>query len=186
MKFLNVTVLLLLLTGCVNTTRSADTSAIFLSTSYPPHVLHAAQYVGSHERRDRNLLRNFMGIDPVHTEWCAAFINAVLRESEIEGSESVSDYPLTARSFLHWGESVDIPRRGDIVVFRRGNSGWEGHVAIYLSTVERNGRTYYRILGGNQDNEVSVTEYPVSRLLGIRRMNNPWQRGLPRVRLAVL
>ena len=186
MKFLNVTVLLLLLTGCVNTARSTDTSVIFLSTSNPPHVLHAAQYVGSHERRDRNLLRNFMGIDPVRTEWCAAFLNSILNSQGIPGSESVSDNPLMARSFLDWGESVDTPRRGDIVVFRRGNSGWEGHVAIYLSTVERDGRTYYRILGGNQNNEVNVTEYPVSRLLDIRRMNNPWQRGLPRVRLAVL
>jgi len=164
---------------------SSSSNIIFISHVNPPFVLYAAQYVGAHERHNRTQLRDLMGVDPVRTEWCAAFLNAVLNQHGIPGSESVSDHPLMARSFLEWGESVDVPRRGDIMVFRRGNSGWEGHVAIYLGTIEKNGRTYYRILGGNQDNEVNVSDYPASLLLDIRRINNPWQRA-PRVTLALL
>lgn len=161
--------------------RETVPSRIFMSTSNPPHVLYAASYVGYNERNNRSEIRDLTGVDPVRTEWCAAFINAILARHNIPGSDSVSEYPLMARSFLEWGNPVDEPRRGDIVVFTRGNSNWQGHVAIYLSTVERNGQLYYRILGGNQSNAINVTEYPVNRLLGIRRIENSpqlWRVGL--------
>lgn len=174
--------MLLLISGCENLMfRETVPSRIFMSTSNPPHVLYAASYVGYNERNNRSEIRDLTGVDPVRTEWCAAFINAILARHNIPGSDSVSEYPLMARSFLEWGNPVDEPRRGDIVVFTRGNSNWQGHVAIYLSTVERNGQLYYRILGGNQSNAINVTEYPVNRLLGIRRIENSpqlWRVGL--------
>ena len=109
----------------------------------------------------------------MRTEWCAAFVNSVLNESEIPGSESVSDVPLMARSFLTWGDKIlkeDI-RPGDIVVFPRGNIGWQGHVGFYLKTQVINGRDFYLILGGNQNNKVSIVAYPASKALGIRRQS---------------
>ena len=112
-----------------------------------------------------------MRVDPVYYEWCAAFVNAVLRVNEIPGSESVSENPLLARSFLQWGEPVEEPKLGDIIIFPRGNSGWQGHVAFYIRTVEKDGITYFMVLGGNQNDEVSYETYPAGSALGIRRWN---------------
>lgn len=164
--------------------RNTAVTRIFIGNSNPAHVLYAAGYVGLQERQDREQLRSLVGVDPVRIEWCAAFINAILERQGIPGSDSVSDTPLMARSFLDWGTSVEEPQRGDIVVFKRGNSSWQGHVAIYLSTVERNGRTYYRILGGNQNDSVNVIDYPASMLIDIRRIDNPLPLGQG-VRLAL-
>ena len=134
-------------------------------------LLTAAEKLGLEERRDRAELREYTGVDPVRTEWCAAFANAVLNESGIPGSESVSDVPLMARSFLTWGNKVSKEeiRAGDLVVFPRGNQGWQGHVGFYIRTIDRNGVPYYAILGGNQSNKVSIELYRASRALGIRR-----------------
>jgi len=174
MKVIIYIILLSFLTGCVAfTPNNNSANVVFISTSNPPYLLYAASYVGLNERNDRDLIRQLTGVDPVRTEWCAAFTNAILSQNNIEGSDSVSDNPLMARSFLEWGESVSEPQRGDIVVFRRGNSGWQGHVAFYLGTVERDGRTYYRVLGGNQNNSINVSEYPIEIVLGIRRIENP-------------
>lgn len=74
-----------------------------------------------------------------------------------------------ARSFLEWGESVDSPRQGDVVVFPRGNTGWQGHVGFYIDSVAINDIVYYRILGGNQGNSVSIDLYSAHTALGIRR-----------------
>jgi len=132
-------------------------------------TIHAIQYVGFTEHANRQELQDYTGVDPVRTEWCAAFVNAVLDETGVEGSASVSNYPLTARSFLRWGVGVSEPEPGDVVVFPRGNSSWQGHVGFYLKTLEINGVDYYMILGGNQNNKVSIVPYRASRALGIRR-----------------
>jgi len=121
-----------------------------------------------HERQNRAELRELVGVDPVRTEWCAAFVNAVLELEGIPGSESVSDVPLMARSFLEWGSPInpqDI-ERGDIVVFPRGNQGWQGHVGFYVGRA-KNGS--WIILGGNQANQVRYDLYDPKRALGIRR-----------------
>ena len=131
-------------------------------------VYEAIQYNGMHERTDRAELTAYVGVDPVRTEWCAAFVNAVLEESNIT-SNSNHKYPYTARAFLDWGIPVDKPKAGDIVVFPRGNQGWQGHVGFYLKTENINGVDYYVILGGNQNNKVSVKTYLASTALGIRR-----------------
>lgn len=130
-------------------------------------VRTAQPYIGLSERHDRTLLRDFVGVDPVRTEWCAAFVNAILELDGIPGSGSVSDVPLMARSFLYWGEPVEPEaiQRGDIVIFPRGDAGWQGHVGFYVET--QDGR--WVILGGNQYNEVRYDYYKPSRALGIRR-----------------
>ena len=161
--------LLFLLCGCepVN-----NTSRVF----YPEYLKTANSFVGLNERHDRLTLREFMRLDPVLYEWCAAFVNAVLRVNNIPGSESVNDNPLLAKSFLDWGQSVKDPRAGDIVIFPRGNEGWQGHVGIYIKTVKQNGITYYMILGGNQNDEVSYKLYPAAQAIDIRRWNTSSMR----------
>lgn len=120
-----------------------------------------------HERQDRKELSELVGVDPVRTEWCAAFVNAVL---ELDGIPSNNDhkYPLTARAFLDWGSPInpqDI-QKGDLVIFPRGTQGWQGHVGFYIGRAD-NGS--WIILGGNQDNQVRYDYYDPKRALGIRR-----------------
>jgi uncharacterized protein (TIGR02594 family) len=152
---------------------SGDTvrTRIVLSNNNP--ALKAAQYLNYTEVTHRQELKEFTGVDPVRTEWCAAFVNSVLEESNIP-SNNDHRYPLTARAFLDWGQRVskeDI-QPGDVVVFPRGASSWQGHVGFYLKTEVINGIQYYLILGGNQSNKVSIVTYRASRALGIRRQSS--------------
>jgi len=135
----------------------------------PEHIQTALNKYGFNEYQHRTVLREYVGVDPKRTEWCAAFVNAVLNESGIPGSESVSNVPLMARSFLTWGETIQDPNAGDLVVFPRGKVGWQGHVGFYVGSIYRNNVEYYRILGGNQNNSVNIEIYPASKALGIRR-----------------
>ena len=119
------------------------------------------------EYQNRNQIKELTGVDPVRTEWCAAFVNAVLEVEGIPGSESVSENPLMARSFLSWGTPIDPQdiQKGDLVIFPRGTEGWKGHVGFFIQ--EYNGQ--WMILGGNQSNSVRYELYNPSRALGIRR-----------------
>lgn len=94
--------------------------------------------------------------------WCAAFVGAMLKRAGQKGTGL-----LTARSYLNWGKPVELAdaRPGDIVVFTRGNSSWQGHVAFF---VKRDG-AFISVLGGNQRDSVNISRYPASSLLGVRR-----------------
>lgn len=131
----------------------------------------ASSMIGMHESYDRTALNEFMGIDPTITEWCAAFVNAVLREAGVPGSETVHSKPLLARSFLHWGERIDRSEvtRGDVVIFPRGSEGWQGHVGFFYDSYVEDDIEYWLILGGNQGNSISISPYPRSRVIGVRR-----------------
>jgi uncharacterized protein (TIGR02594 family) len=131
----------------------------------------AARFVGAGERAQRALLSDFIGniggrtVDPATTSWCAAFVNAVLRDSGLQGSGS-----LMARSFLDVGQAVSgAPQRGDIVVFSRGDpNGPYGHVGFYAGPGDAPGTM--KILGGNQGDKVSYADFPASQALGVRRV----------------
>ena len=138
-------------------------------------VVTAQPYIGLQERTHRVELKELLDVDPVRTEWCAAFVNSVL---ELDGIPNLNDQtrypPLMARSFLYWGERVqreDI-QRGDVVIFPRGTAGWQGHVGFYVETQMHNGREYWIVLGGNQSNEVRYDFYSPNRALGIRRQSS--------------
>lgn len=100
------------------------------------------------------------------TPWCAAFVGAILKRCGIEPSGE-----LTARSYLHWGEKVPLSQAqvGDVVVFSRGNSPWQGHVGFF-SKVTKN---HIYVLGGNQANQVNIKRYSKDQLLGVRRWPEP-------------
>ena len=153
-------------------------SAILLmgcTTAIDDSVVTAQPYIGLQERQDRTEIRELVGVDPVRTEWCAAFVNAILEKDGIPNLNNQSKYPpLMARSFLYWGERVERKdvQRGDVVVFPRGLEGWKGHVGFYVETRINNGKEYWVILGGNQENQVRYDLYPASRAIGIRRYIN--------------
>jgi len=102
------------------------------------------------------------GVTDDETAWCAAFVGAMLKRAGIKGTGK-----LNARSYLDWGTPVERKNAqpGDVVVFRRGNSSWQGHVAFFV----KDRGALIEVLGGNQSNAVNVKGYQASALLGIRR-----------------
>ena len=150
------------------TDQDAEPRVEFVRVEVLNPVYQGVKYLDYTEREHRAELKDLTGVDPVRVEWCAAFANAILEESQIPSNRD-HKYPLTARSFLQWGEAVDDPQMGDIVVFPRGNEGWQGHVGFYVKEQVIDGVLYYYILGGNQNNGVRVDLYRASKALGIRR-----------------
>lgn len=98
------------------------------------------------------------------TAWCAAFVGAMLERAGLRSTRA-----LNARSYLDWGEEVQLKdaKVGDILVFWRNSpDDWRGHVGFFVNRVG----THIEVLGGNQSDMVNVQRYPVSRLLSVRRM----------------
>jgi uncharacterized protein (TIGR02594 family) len=131
----------------------------------------AREWEGASTNKNRKELKEYLSdrnntkIDPVSTAWCAAFMNAILKDTGYEGTNS-----LMARSFLSYGTKVKAPEEGDIVVFKRGTSAESGHVAFFVGYEYINNKQYIKALGGNQKKSVTMALYPVERLLGIRRI----------------
>ncbi len=135
------------------------------------HIDVAESKLGMNEYKDSTALRQYVGVDPRYTEWCAAFVNAVLEESGMKNLHDMEHpQPLTARSFLDWGVEVETPQAGDVIVFPRGRHRWQGHVGFYVGwEKDEEGKVYYLILGGNQNDSVSIERYLSTKALGIRR-----------------
>jgi len=126
----------------------------------------AHKYLGLHEIRDKVELTKFMDVDPEETAWCAAFVNAVLKEAGIKGTGNN-----VAKSFLQFGRLTNHPKIGDIVVFNSAGdpNSWKGHVGFYQG-VDDKGRIL--VLGGNQGNKVSIAPYPANLVKGYRSIDN--------------
>lgn len=107
--------------------------------------------------------------------WCSAAANG--------WAFGTPGVPMTrsarARSWLTVGEPVSIERASvgwDIVVFKRGKGpqpGPEviaapGHVGLYAGLSIKPG--YVLSFGGNQNNEVNTSLYPLADVLGVRRL----------------
>ena len=128
----------------------------------------ASKYDGYTTQNNRRELITFLSepfdttVDPARTAWCAAFVNAVLRKSGYDTTDS-----LMARSFLNYGQVAKKPEEGDIVVLKRGRSKTTGHVGFFLGYDET--RQYIKVLGGNQGKMVTTAYYPISRVLGYRK-----------------
>jgi uncharacterized protein (TIGR02594 family) len=93
------------------------------------------------------------------TPWCAAFAGAMLKRSGFAGTGS-----LLARSYLKWGDTLDAPRLGAVTVLARGDDPNAGHVGFFI------GETADKLflLGGNQNDAVTVAPFDKTRLLGFR------------------
>lgn len=114
------------------------------------------------------------GLDePDETPWCSAWLNAVCWLLRRPRSKSAA-----ARSWLAVARGVglaDAQIGEDIIVLSRGlgpQPGPEtlaapGHVGLYAGRDEA-GRVL--VLAGNQGQGVSVAAFPVTRILGIRRL----------------
>jgi uncharacterized protein (TIGR02594 family) len=96
--------------------------------------------------------------DSDEVPWCSAFCGAMLKEAGYQPSGS-----LMARSYLSWGQKLDKPRKGCVVVLKRGAAP-SGHVAFAETWT---GATI-RLLGGNQGNSVSIASFSRAAVLGYR------------------
>jgi uncharacterized protein (TIGR02594 family) len=107
-----------------------------------------------------------------HVPWCSAFLNYIAWLLRLPRSKD-----LRARSWLRVGRAlhIDEARRGfDTVILRspgRHEPGPEvidatGHVGLFAGLES----SRVLVLGGNQSDRVSVARYPVSRVLGVRRL----------------
>lgn len=136
-----------------------------------PWMAIAEKYLGVAEidgARDNPVIIKFYAsaghpeIKDEDVAWCSAFANAVMYESGRKGTQN-----LMARSWLRWteGDTVSVPRYGDIAVFKRGSDPVYGHVAFF----ERWDDDYVYVLGGNQSDAVTHTKISRDKLLGFRR-----------------
>jgi uncharacterized protein (TIGR02594 family) len=102
--------------------------------------------------------------------WCSAFVNWCFDKEGIKGTNNV-----TARSWLKWGDKLDVPKQGCVVVLWRENiDSWKGHVGFFMGW-EIGGRV--KLLAGNQAggvdwDEVCVSNFPKERILGYRWPSN--------------
>ena len=92
--------------------------------------------------------------------WCADFVGSVLLRAGTKGTGS-----LLARSYLDWGQKIPL---SDVVILS-GKASWQGHVGFFKGQ----GAQKLNLLGGNQNDQVNVKSYPVSKLLGVRRAIAP-------------
>ena len=105
--------------------------------------------------------------------WCGAFAKFIVDRCL---GLPTPPLPARARSWLLAGLPVDVPERGDVVVFKRGGGDQPGsgvlsapgHVAFFLGL--DNYPNYVRVVGGNQGNQVSKGVFPEFNVLGYRRM----------------
>jgi uncharacterized protein (TIGR02594 family) len=98
------------------------------------------------------------------TPWCSIFTNWVAKQAGVPMSGKAD-----ARSWLKVGTPTEDPKPGDVVIFWRGSlSGWQGHVGFFVG-FDHTGKNIY-VLGGNQRDEVNITEYSTERVLGYRNL----------------
>ena len=106
------------------------------------------------------------------TPWCSAFVNYVCWLLRLPRSKSLS-----ARSWLSVGTPVAVEEAVigfDIVILKRGEEpqpGPEvlqapGHVGFFAGLSSKT----VHLLAGNQNDQVSVAPFPISRILGVRRL----------------
>lgn len=140
--------------------------------SWPPWLVHAVKDVGVrelpgvavHPRIAKMYKHTRYGGAPNddETPWCSAAMCAWFEEVGIESTRSAK-----ARSWLDWGQPLDTPRTGCVVVFERGDpKGQQGHVALYMEP-SVHGRVW--VLGANQGNSVRFSDrYELTKVLGYR------------------
>ncbi|WP_438306064.1 TIGR02594 family protein (plasmid) [Raoultella ornithinolytica] len=104
------------------------------------------------------------GIKDDETPWCAAFAGAMLERIGIRSTRFES-----AKSYLEWGDKLDAPEYGCVVVFTRSGGGHIGFV------VGQHANGDLLVLGGNQSDAVNIRAFSTSRVSGYR-----WPTGEPR------
>ena len=143
-----------------------DVAQRFIGLAEAPGHLHNPAIVAMLELVDRRIRAD-------ETPWCAAFVNYIAWLFNLPRANS-----LAARAWLNVGATVSLmdARPGyDVVVLSRGE--WAppatvlnapGHVGFFAGLFYAPDRV--RVLGGNQRDQVSFQDFPIDRVLGVRRL----------------
>lgn len=140
----------------------------------------AERFVGIKEvpsSKDSHQVMAFLTLDdswPDHDEvsWCSAFVNYICWLLRLPRSKS-----LMARSWLSVGKSIKIEELEvgfDVVILKRGGENEPGpevlnapgHVGFFAGMEGEE----ILLLAGNQSNAVNVSRFPMSQMLGVRRL----------------
>lgn len=101
------------------------------------------------------------------TPWCGLFVAHCIGRTLPD--EALPSNPLGARRWMKFGEAIEKPKMGAVVVFWRHHpNDWRGHVGFYFGEDD----DHILCLGGNQSNAVNVRRIPKSRVLGYRWPNS--------------
>ena len=63
---------------------------VIASCNTTEHIDVAEAKLGMNEYQDRTALKQYVGVDPRYTEWCAAFVNAVLADSGMKNLQDMN------------------------------------------------------------------------------------------------
>ena len=99
-------------------------------------------------------------------EWCGLTVAYCMAKAGIRpvfGADDMGKF-LWSLAWKTWGEVVQTPRPGDVIVL--GFGGGSHHVTLFESDA---GTGNWSCRGGNQANDVNVMQFPRSSVLGIRR-----------------
>lgn len=95
------------------------------------------------------------------TPWCGTFVAHCMKEAQCQ----LPKYWMRAKDWLNWGQELDKPCVGCIVVFEREGGGHVGFV------VGRDINNNLMVLGGNQGDAVKISPFDTKRVLGYRWPN---------------
>ena len=113
------------------------------------------------------------GLSATENAWCAAFVHYILTEL---GADTLKGYKgQRARKYIDYGSPVDDVKNaqeGDIVIFDWNGDGKGDHVAFYAGTriTDKDNPNKISVVGGNQDDKVTLMTRNMSKVLGIRRI----------------
>jgi uncharacterized protein (TIGR02594 family) len=146
--------------------RADPKPAITLPANAPPWLAVAYKEVGQAEvpgaEENPRIIAYFAALADHKTyrddrdDWASAFVEWSLQQAGKFGPKSIKP-----ADWLAWGRSLRVPTLGAIVVL---NFSGLQHVGFYVDEDS----DFVRILGGNQNDTVSVYRYPKSAVRGYR------------------
>jgi uncharacterized protein (TIGR02594 family) len=142
--------------GTVETPGSAD-NPVILGWADEVQLLSASPY--------NDWAADFYNDDKI--PWCGLFMGVVaVRAGQGRPDRRPPDKYLAALSWRNWGEPAgkeDI-QVGDVVVLARDGGG---HVTLAVGVNENN--SIFMGIGGNQSDQVCIAEFPIDRVVAVRR-----------------
>ena len=112
------------------------------------------------------------GLSATENAWCAAFVHYILTELGADTLKGMGGQ--RARKYIDYGSPVKIKdaQEGDIVIFDWNGDGRGQHVAFYAGTriTDQDNPNKISVVGGNQNDKVTLMTRDMSQVLGIRRI----------------
>ena len=92
------------------------------------------------------------------TPWCGVYVAHCIKKAECK----LPKYWMRAKDWLNWGQSLNKPCVGCVVIFEREGGGHVGFV------VGKDANNNLMVLGGNQGDAVKVSPFQIERVAGFR------------------